>query len=69
MAKIDKIQVGTDSYDINLPTTATPSIASLNISGNLNVDGTSNLGNVNLNRQEVDFTYSDINAGNETSRI
>ena len=59
MAKIDKINVGGTEYEINLPTTATPSIASLNISGNLNVDGTSNLGNVNLNRQEVDFTYSD----------
>ena len=43
MAKIDKIQVGTTSYEINLPTTATPEISSLTITGNLNVEGTSNL--------------------------
>lgn len=41
--KIDKINVGGADYEINLPTTATPSIASLNISGNLTVNGTSNL--------------------------
>lgn len=40
MAKIDKIQVGTTSYEINLPTTATPSIASLTVTGDLKVSGT-----------------------------
>lgn len=43
MAKIDKIQVGTTSYEINLPTTATPSITSLTVTGNLTVSGTTNL--------------------------
>lgn len=43
MAKIDKIQVGTTSYEINLPTTATPEISSLTVTGNLTVEGTSNL--------------------------
>ena len=47
MAKIDKIQVGTDSYDINLPTTATPEISSLTVTGNLTVSGTSNLSKIN----------------------
>lgn len=111
MAKIDKINVGGSVYDINLPTTATPSISSLTITGNLDVDGTANLANVNslmtragttayfdtiapntisfgaqaltltggslsintptiyLNGQEVDLTYSQINAGNATSQI
>ena len=41
--KIDKINVGGADYEINLPTTATPSIASLTITGNLTVNGTSNL--------------------------
>ena len=45
--KIDKIKVGTVSYDINLPTTATPSITSLTVTGNLTVKGTSNLSVVN----------------------
>ena len=56
--KIDKINVGGTVYDINLPTTATPSIASLTISENLTLNG-----------QEVDLTYSHINAGNATSEI
>lgn len=43
MAKIDKINVGGADYEINLPTTATPSIASLTITGNLTVEGTSSL--------------------------
>ena len=111
MAKIDKINVGGTVYDINLPTTATPSISSLTITGNLTVNGTANLDNVNslmtragttayfdtivpntisfgaqtltltggslsintptiyLNGQEVDLTYSQINAGNAASEI
>ena len=48
MAKIDKIQVGTTSYEINLPTTATPEISSLTVTGNLTVEGTSNLSVVNI---------------------
>lgn len=48
MAKIDKIQVGTTSYEINLPTTATPEISSLTITGNLTVEGTANLSVVNI---------------------
>lgn len=47
MAKIDKIQVGTISYDINLPTTATPTITSLTVTGNLTVSGTANLSVIN----------------------
>ena len=56
--KIDKINVGGTVYDINLPTTATPSIASLTISENLTLNG-----------QEVGLTYSHINAGSATSQI
>lgn len=48
MAKIDKIQVGTTSYEINLPITATPEISSLIVTGNLTVEGTSNLSVVNI---------------------
>ena len=33
MAKIDKINVGGTTYDINLPTTATPSISGLTVDG------------------------------------
>lgn len=33
MAKIDKINVGGVTYDINLPTTATPSISGLTVDG------------------------------------
>lgn len=67
MAKIDKINVGGTVYDINLPTTATPSISSLTISGNLTVEGTSNLSVINCKSltalsyfdvQEVGFVYS-----------
>lgn len=45
--KIDKINVGGVPYEINLPTSATPSITSLTITGNLTVSGTSNLSVVN----------------------
>ena len=58
MAKIDKIQVGTTSYDINLPTTATPSITSLTVTGNLTVSGTSNLSVVSC----ISLSCSQINS-------
>ena len=35
--KIDKINVGETVYEINLPTSATPEISSLTITGNLDV--------------------------------
>lgn len=44
--KIDKINVGGANYEINLPTTATPSITSLTVGGNLTVSGTSVLASV-----------------------
>lgn len=53
--KIDTIKLGTSEYEIDLKSTATPSIASLSTSGavtvggNLTVKGTSNLSNVNCN--------------------
>lgn len=39
MASIDKIRVNGASYNINLPTTATPSIASLTVSGGATITG------------------------------
>lgn len=53
--KIDTIKLGNSEYEIDLKSTATPSIASLSTSGavtvggNLTVKGTSNLSNVNCN--------------------
>lgn len=47
MANIDKIRVNGTSYNINLPTTATPSIASLTVTGDLTVSGTANLADIN----------------------
>ena len=47
MATIDKIQVQGTTYDINLPATASPTISSLTITGNLTVSGTANLSVVN----------------------
>ena len=53
--KIDTIKLGTSEYEIDLKSTATPSIASLSTSGavtvggNLTVTGTSNLSDVNIN--------------------
>ena len=41
--KIDKINVSGADYEINLPTTATPSISSLTVTGNLTCSGTANL--------------------------
>ena len=41
--KIDKIQIGTVSYEINLPTTATLSISSLTLSKDLTVLGNADL--------------------------
>ena len=47
--KIDKINVKGTPYEINLPTNATPSIQSLTITGDLMVNGNSNLAVVNIN--------------------
>lgn len=41
--KIDKIDVGGAEYEINLPDTATPTISSLTVTGNLTCSGTANL--------------------------
>ena len=46
-SKIDKINVNGTSYDIDLPSTATPSITSLTVTGNLTVSGTSDLADIN----------------------
>lgn len=57
--KIDTIKLGTSEYEIDLKSTATPSIASLSTSGavtvggNLTVTGTSNLSDVNCNGQYI----------------
>ncbi len=58
--KIDKIQVGTVSYDINLPTSATPSITSLTVTGDLTVEGTSNLSVIRGNSNVLEITHSSI---------
>lgn len=47
MASINKINVNGASYDIDLPSTATPSITSLTVTGNLTVTGTSDLADIN----------------------
>ena len=49
MATIDKIQVQGTTYDINLPATASPTISSLTITGNLTVSGIAGLSVVSSN--------------------
>lgn len=44
MASIDKINVNGDLYDIDLPTTATPSIASLTVGGSATLNGEVTIG-------------------------
>lgn len=46
-SKIDKVNVNGTSYDIDLPSTATPSITSLTVTENLTVSGTSDLADIN----------------------
>lgn len=68
--KIDTIKLGNSEYEIDLKSTATPSIASLSTSGavtvggNLTVKGTSNLSNVNCTGNiTIDGQSVSINSG------
>ena len=46
MASIDKINVNGALYYIDLPTTATPSIASLTVTGNATINGDTTIGGI-----------------------
>ena len=60
--KIDTIRLGTSDYEIDLKSTATPSITSLTTSGkvevggDLTVTGTSNLTGVKINGTDIPLT-------------
>ena len=62
--KIDTIRLGTSDYEIDLKSTATPSITSLTTSGNvgvggdLTVTGTSNLTGVNINGTDISSLFA-----------
>lgn len=62
--KIDTIRLGTSDYEIDLKSTATPSITSLTTSGkvevggNLTVTGTSNLTSVNINGAGISSLFA-----------
>ena len=62
--KIDTIKLGTSDYEIDLKSTATPSITSLTTSGNvgvggeLTVTGTSNLTSVKINGTDISSLFA-----------
>lgn len=62
--KIDTIRLGTSDYEIDLKSTATPSITSLTTSGkvevggDLTVTGTSNLTSVNINGAGISSLFA-----------
>lgn len=62
--KIDTIRLGTSDYEIDLKSTATPSITSLTTSGkvevggDLTVTGTSNLTSVNINGTGISSLFA-----------
>ena len=58
MAKIDTINVAGTPYEIDLPSTATPSITSLTVNGDLIVKGTADLKVISEN--EVDEAFEAI---------
>lgn len=62
MPTIDKIQVQGTTYDINLPATASPTISSLTITGNLTVSDTANLSVVRCDSIESDESLDLIGA-------
>lgn len=64
--KIDQIKIGNTSYDIDLPPDATPTVASITVSGNIS-DGTNSITVANIanknNLPQVQFSQTALTGG------
>ena len=68
-AKISVIKVKGTEYEINLPTTATPSITSLTVTGDLTVSGTANLTSISSNNNSLVISTSNLKLSAPTLTI